>query len=257
MKAKEPRKPPGHWLDYDRVRLEAQKYTDTSSFYKACHGAYNTAKRYGWFESITQHMVRLGNYDNRMIYCFEFPDNHVYVGLTANIKKREREHFNENTSVSKHIIQTSLVPTLKIMSDYIAIDQAIALEISLVNKYRDDGWLVLNKIKAGGIGNVKEKWTFERVKNEALKFNTKFAFEKGCGGAYGKAIRKGWINQVCMHMKPLLTTWTHELCLAEALKYTSRSQFRDKKIGAYLYAHRNGIINDVCAHMKTNHQSLA
>ena len=48
------------------------------------------------------------------------------------------------------------------------------------------------------------KWSKEAVANEALKYRSRKSFSKGSGGAYSAALKKGWIDEVCSHMKQLL-----------------------------------------------------
>lgn len=43
-------------------------------------------------------------------------------------------------------------------------------------------------------------WTKENCKIEAAKYNTRGDFEKGALGAYTKARRKGWLDEICTHM---------------------------------------------------------
>ena len=44
-------------------------------------------------------------------------------------------------------------------------------------------------------------WTLERCRKEALKYKTKTEFSKGCVSAYQAALRNGWLDEVCAHMK--------------------------------------------------------
>lgn len=43
-------------------------------------------------------------------------------------------------------------------------------------------------------------WTKENCQKEALKYETRSSFEKGCLGAYTKARRKNWLDEICAHM---------------------------------------------------------
>jgi hypothetical protein len=43
-------------------------------------------------------------------------------------------------------------------------------------------------------------WTFEKCKEEALKYNSKHSFEHGCVSAYNTCVKNKWINIVCQHM---------------------------------------------------------
>ena len=43
-------------------------------------------------------------------------------------------------------------------------------------------------------------WTKENCQKEALKYNTRSLFEKGNLGAYTKARRQNWLDEICQHM---------------------------------------------------------
>jgi predicted GIY-YIG superfamily endonuclease len=45
-------------------------------------------------------------------------------------------------------------------------------------------------------------WTFERCKEEALKYKVKKDFEKGCVSAYNKCVKNKWLDITCSHMIP-------------------------------------------------------
>ena len=72
------------------------------------------------------------------------------------------------------------------------------------------------------------KWSKEAVANEALKYRSRKSFSKGSGGAYSATLKKGWIDEVCSHMKQLRKPphyWTKEKCLKEAQKYSTKAEF--------------------------------
>jgi predicted GIY-YIG superfamily endonuclease len=120
--------------------------------------AYQAAQKYGWLDEICSHMFRLGSKVKRMIYACEFSDNHVYVGLTYNSKRRKNEHFNPReytkSSVYLHITKTNLIPRFVELTEYIDVNKAILKEEEYVSFYRDKGWNILNKIKTGGLGKT-------------------------------------------------------------------------------------------------------
>ena len=97
-------------------------------------------------------------------------------------------------------------------------------------------------------------WNFELIQAEALKYETRIAFQKG-SSAYQAALRLGIMEQVCAHMKPVRQSWTPELIQAEALKYQTRSAFGKGSGGAYTAAWRLGILEQVCSHMQAVLQS--
>jgi len=100
---------------------------------------------------------------------------------------------------------------------------------------------------------MKLFWTYEKCKEEALKYSTRSEFKKKSASAYNSASRNGWVDSICLHMtcvfKPSVY-WTYEKCKEEALKYSTRSEFQKKSASAYNSALRNGWLNDVCSHMK-------
>jgi hypothetical protein len=97
---------------------------------------------------------------------------------------------------------------------------------------------------------MNKKWTLEMLQAEALNYTTRGAFRKGNPQAYGASVRKGILDQVCIHMgEPLNSEWTTEELISVALQFTTRSSFQQNNTGAYSIAHRRGILDEVCAHM--------
>ena len=43
-------------------------------------------------------------------------------------------------------------------------------------------------------------WTYEKVEEEAKKYNTKGEFAKGSSRAYNKASQNGWIPDITKHI---------------------------------------------------------
>jgi len=188
-----------------------------------------------------------------MIYCYEFEDKHVYVGLTYNEKKRNYEHIHEKRGpVAKHIAKTGLKPIYKKLVDYAPVDDAKKREQEFINQYSSTGWILLNKSKAGAIGGNNRIWTKEECHRIALLFNSKIEFKnsKIYGGAVNAASKNGWVEDICTHMEVQNIQWTKKKVLLEALKYQKRSDFMKKSGGAYNAASRNGYLEEACKHMK-------
>jgi len=95
-------------------------------------------------------------------------------------------------------------------------------------------------------------WTFERCKEEALKFNTITEFSKKSNGAYDASYNNKWLDEICGHMVSLHKPdnyWTFERCSEEALKYKSKNEFQKKSASAFQKAYVNNWVNDICLHM--------
>ena len=93
----------------------------------------------------------------------------VYVGLTHNIIERQNGRDCHNTDqVTKHINLTGYIPIRKQLTDYIDVEIASKLEGEYVEKYKNDGWNILNVAKTGGIGGNTLIWIKEKVIEEQL-----------------------------------------------------------------------------------------
>ena len=97
-----------------------------------------------------------------------------------------------------------------------------------------------------------KKWTYEKCKEEALKYKRKVDFQKNSGSAYQKCISNGWLDDLCSHMEILIRPrefWTKEMCLEEAIKYNKRSDFQRSSPRIYRVLVLNGWLDEICSHM--------
>ena len=244
-------KPNGYWSK-DMCLKEAKKYKSRSEFAKKCSGAYSSSLYKNWLNEICSHMKFIGNAYKRMIYAYEFPDNHVYVGLTFNIDKRNSCHLIKGP-VKNHIVKTGLTPILKELTSYISTDKSKVKEAYWQHKYKKLGWIPLHKAKPGAIGNGFFKWNKELLLEEAKKYKTRTDFCKNSSGAYYNALRHNCLDEICSHMNYFSYPkgyWTLERCKKEAKKYKYKTQFARKSCSAYERARKNNWIDKICNHMK-------
>lgn len=235
-------------------KKEASKYKSRSEFKREAGGAYNFAKKQKILNNVCSHMVVVGNKFMRTVYVYKFSDNHIYVGLTKNINERDEKHKRDpDSAVFKHMQKTKLIPILS-NSEYINVNDAIKLESQTILKYKIAGYNILNVATAGAIGGGNIKWTFEKCKNEALKYTRKTDFAKKSESAYRAARRYRWLSQICSHMSNIRQQkrpgyWTQERCIKVAKKCKTRNEFYKKYGGAYMSSLKNGWLQHVCSHM--------
>ena len=245
--------PYGHWTIKENCRKESLKYKTRNKFSRGSVGAYDASRKNGWLDEICGHMEVVGNLKMRGIYVFEFEDNHAYVGLTYDFKRRYNEHMNNiDGVVYKHIEETNLTPKFIQLTDYMDEELASKEETLWENKYITEGWNMLNKLKTGGLGGGNLKWDYDSCKEESLKYKTRGEFKKESVGAYLSSHRNGWLDEVCGHMVELRKPnvyWTKENCLQESLKYKTRNKFSRGSVGAYESSRKNGWLDEVCGHM--------
>ena len=239
--------------NYEKCKEEALKYEYKKDFRKEKQGAYLYATIRGLLDEICSHMIISGNYYKRCIYAYEFPDNHVYIGLTYHLNRRDIEHkYKETSSVFNHITETGINPTLKQLTDYIDKKEAIMMEAKKIEEYKTKGFIILNKAKAGALGGNIIKWTKENCAKISNTCKTTKEFKTKFPNVYDACIRNKWLREVCSHMEMCKPNhyWTKELCLKEALKYSRKTQFQKNSNAAFVAARRNNWIVEICLHMK-------
>jgi predicted GIY-YIG superfamily endonuclease len=192
----------------------------------------------------------------RLIYAFEFPDNSVYVGLTYNSTERKNEHLNTNkkhkTSVCKHIEKTGVEPIFKELTEFIDRNEASKLEGEVLEIYKNNGWKILNRVKTGGLGGNRRFWSKTKCLEVAKKCKYKSEFIKKFSGAYESALKNGWIDICCDHMKRA-PVWNKRydlnMCLSVAKICQTRGEFQKKYNSAYQAARKNGWLVTCVEHM--------
>jgi hypothetical protein len=235
-------KPSNYWT-LEKCKEEALKYKSKFEFQKNSISAYDAARNNGWLNDICSHMEIVGSLYKRCIYVFEFSDKFAYVGLTYNSKLRETQHYlNSKGPVKMHKDATGITPIFKVLSDYLELKDAVELESYFINHYKIDGWALLNKVKAGGLGAVAKKWTKETCAEEALKYKSRGEFKKYSEVAYGISTKYGWLNDICAHMLSIRQKWTKDLCYAEYIKY--KNNFVKGSKSAYEVSRKNGWLEE-------------
>jgi predicted GIY-YIG superfamily endonuclease len=203
-------------------------------------------------------MEPVGNKYNRAIYVFEFPDKSVYVGLTGDIERREKSHTEdeENSAVMLHMLRLGKKPKMKIVSDgYIDYKDAQNMEGCIVEKYRNEGWKILNRTKTGSLGSCTRVWTLDMLKDLAKKYKNRTEFVNKQPNAYAAAARNGWLDDVFQNMKRLINpnnTWTYEVVAKEASKYNKKTDFAKGSPLAYNAARSKGWFKELTKNYTEN-----
>ena len=249
-------KPKNYWTK-EKCQEEALKYKNKSDFLKNSIAYFISIKK-GWLNDICSHMIITGNRYKRCIYAAEFDNNHVYIGLTYNINTRIENHKDKrkNTTVYKYIQKNNKLPIFKKISDYIEVNEASKLEGIILEEYKKNGWIILNKVKCGAVGGGIFYWTKEKCQEEALKYKTRKELHKKNSSVWVSSINNKWLDEICFHMinngrlQVKNGFWQiKENCRVEALKYKTRSEFSRNGNGAYKSCIKNKWIDELCYHM--------
>ena len=245
---------------YENCYEAAKECTSRRDFEKKHRSAYNVALKNGWLDDYTRLRPNLDIYgtpDN--VYRYYFKDfNAVYVGRTVDVERRDREHIfkTEEDAVAKFAHEHDLsIPQMEILDTGISLKEGQRLEGYYIDLYREQGYTILNKAKAGSLGTIGGwKWNRKTCYEEALKYRTRNEFCINSSGAYQKACRNHWLDEYTWLKtktqtnsdghKGLGLIWTYEACYEEALKYRTRSNFQKDSGSAYASARKHHWLDD-------------
>lgn len=241
------------WTD-EALKNEAAKYKTRGEFQKNNPVAYTTSSRRGILDDICSHMEKAGSKYLRYIYVYEFPDNSVYVGLTFNLDKRNLGHMTQpNSSVYQHMILTGYKPKIKSISELLDKDKASEIEGKMVEKYKSEGWNILNRAKTGALGGSALKWTDEEIKNEVRKYTTLNDFITKSPSAFQALKNKGrdYYEEITKDLDRVIVKLSDEELKNIASQYQDKMSFIKKEPKAYSQSKRKGddFFNRITSHM--------
>jgi hypothetical protein len=232
------------YTDQELINFASSANTKTE-FINKFPSPYQVAVKRGedFYNKITSHMTPLGSKHKRMVYGYFFPKNNaVYVGLTYNINERNKQHLiidvdeKKQTTVAKFINETQENPELVKFTDYIDVQEAQKKEGEYVNKFKSE-YLILNKVKTGGLGHGLKYTDEELTQLLSNIFNYKDLYTKH-KSLYRAAKRRGldFLRDVTKHMERNQINWSEELVRQYAKDFNSKNEFQTVFGGAANYA---------------------
>lgn len=185
---------------YEEIKETAKKYDTRMEFKNKDMNSYCFAVSHGWLDDVCSHMKSVGDNYKRCIYVYEFSDGYCYIGLTYNIEARHLQHISGKhfSKVYEHSISNNIeIPFPKQLTEYVNKDKAAILEGKYIEKYKNDGWKIINIAKSGGLGGKKHKYdkneiTKEFCKSIAEKYRTPSDFRKNHQTLFNIMDKNGW-----------------------------------------------------------------
>lgn len=256
------RKPNGYWTK-KRCHKEALEFNTRQGFRESSSKAYGAAKRRGWLDEVCSHMD----------YMVKLPGYWTKENCHKEaLKYNSRKEFGDNCSSAYTIAKRkewmdeicSHMLTSRKLHGYWTKKRCheAALKCKTLKGFRENHNSAYNKALAKkwlvSISSHLEKRggtifsTKEQCHLEAIKYTSRSKFQRGSRRAYAAAYRKGWLDEVCSHMKRLVKPngyWTKERCHAEALKHLTKRDFKKHALHPYIAAHRNRWLKEICTHM--------
>ena len=192
-------------ISNEDIHTEALKYKTRKQFEVGSLSHYKAAVSRRLLDSACSHMKPDGSRVKRKIYACVFSDNHAYIGLTCNIERRFKERdSNPRDSVTIHKTSTGLNYTIIELTDFIDFKKASELETFYYEKYKIDGWFMLNKSKTGGLGgspNLMKKWNKDSIWKVVYSQETYTHFSRKYGAAYAEAGKIGIREDIKKYFK--------------------------------------------------------
>ena len=242
----------GYWKDYDHCYEEAKKYKNRREFHDKNRKAYDICKengwldKFGWLPNLKADGAKVDS-----VYCYIFTEtNSVYVGRTLMIRQDERHSrhlYDKDDTVRRHSVEHGLeVPKMIILEENLTIKEGLAREDYWKNKYKADGYNIINVGKTGvnsgsvgGLGNGK--WTYDACYKAAKECSCRSEFEEKYHGAFNVSRKRGWINEYTWFIpyQEDCDYWTQERCYEFAKTCGTKKQFAIRAPGAYKASIRN------------------
>jgi len=97
---------------------------------------------------------------------------------------------------------------------------------------------------------TRQKHTLESCKQIAFKFKTRIEWRKRYSGSYTFAYRRGWLEECCKHMKPIIHKLTLDVCKEIASKFNSKNEWKFADSRSYRYALKKGWSDECCKNFK-------
>ena len=195
---------PRYYWTYDKLQEEVNKYKTRGEFQKNS-SAYKIAYKKKLLDDLFKNHVNNG-YQNieewkensYVIYSYELTEyKKVYVGLTNNIDRRDKEHlFNEKSLLYNFLKEKNIpYPEYKILEKDLKSIDAQKQEKYWVEYYKNLGWTMFNSAKPGSLGAGFLKWTIKALQKEADKYISRIEFRKN-NSAYITAKKRKILDEL-------------------------------------------------------------
>lgn len=180
---------------FDACAADARNFTTRTDYRAASPSSYSIAKREGWLDEICSHMRVMGNKARRVVYVIRLNGTRlVYVGLSMDAARRYEAHKSNPAQSMREFMGGD--HHMIVVTGLVDAQRASAHEISLVERLRGAGWVVVNAKKAGGLGGSCRTWTFDRLQEVARTCRSSGEFRSRHPSAYTTACARGYLRHL-------------------------------------------------------------
>lgn len=207
---------------------------DKKAYYKSKSNRW--IDDYIWLEDIES------NSRTQTVYVYEFPNKHVYVGLTFSLHKRDVQHRykKKKDSVFKYSEENNVeIPEPKILETNLTRLESKEKEQYWANYYKDNGYVLINKCKCGSLGgNTKQtEISVEDVILEAKKYKNQEEMYRKNRTMYNKMInlnlKKECFPNTKFKILAVKNNYTDDFILSVVTKYETKNELRLNNFTVY------------------------
>ena len=252
---------------FDKVKQEAEKYGTKSKFIKGSPGAYSSAYRNKWYYDVTKHMIEkerkprgYWTYDKVEEDAKKYKTRKEFMKGSPTAYVLSHKNSLLNDTISSIFPKEEKNPNgywtyERVKEEAKKYNTRKKFQTGSSSAYissRKNGWLDDITTHMEQCKNPNGYWTYERVKEEAKKYNTRNEFQNNCGSAHFVARKNNWLDDVTKHMERKRKPkgyWTYDSIKQEAKKYDTRNKFQIGSNGAYKFAYKNNFLDDITKHM--------
>ena len=185
------------------------------------------------------------------VYAYMFPETRTaYVGRTVEPSRRHRHHCKKKDTVAKYARSRHLpVPEMTILIDGVTPKEGARLEAIAMEEFRNRGWKLINKAKAGSLGGLaRRKLCRKHCLEVARSCHTVYELHHDHPSEYNALRQHGWISECdwLVYLRRPAGTWSKaddETLRQEAMKYNTRNEFMHGSRAAYYIASTRGLMD--------------
>ena len=252
-----------HILNYDYVKKVASKYKTRKEFELGSNSAYHAALKNGWIDKLGFPSYEYASIFS--IYSYEFKEyNLVYVGLTNNRERRDREHHGNTkrgmTTVRKFALEHK-IENYKPIYHYanLSMQEAGEKEKEVLDLYISNGWQPLNMKKVGPISSSigtspSSGYTKEYIIEKINECGSMRNFRDRYRSLYYYASRNKMLKELKEKSSIKLGLYStkndrfrdsFDECKKEAIKYKTKSELNRKNYTLYTIMRKSGWLDAV------------
>lgn len=225
-----------------------------SDWVKKYSREYSKAKKdKNLYQECVKHMTPLGNINKRCLYIF-YGGNECYIGITYNINHRMKQHIL--TERYKNLEAKYGKVKVELLSDFLSIDDVKILEINTIEKYKKNGWKILNKSKGGEIGGRNSVYNDKDLFEQAKLFTSPSEWKKCDNSLYSIAHYRGLYFNCTKHML-VKSKRTKDTLIKIASNYSTKREWRKFDKLSYDSAYNMRVLDECCVHMKPENSWLS